>query len=157
MSPPALFISYKRSESSALGLLVEARLKLADSNINVFIDKELEPGDKWHGRLEKEVRQRPFFVCLLGPTSLGSPYVRNEIRWALDEAEKSDTLIIPICHNNYLFDAELHPDLTNDAEEIDALVAQLAVNNAIVVNPENAEEYELAMLKLLNRLGYSNI
>jgi hypothetical protein len=157
LSPPSVFISYRRSESSALGLLLEARLKLAASDVNVFIDKALEPGDKWHGRLEKEVRQRPYFVCLLGPTSLGSPYVRDEILWALDQAQLSEVLIIPICHGGYRFDAPLHADVRGDAEAIEALVATLSVNNAIVVNLESAEEYELAVIKLLNRLGYSNI
>lgn len=157
LSPPAVFISYRRSESSALGLLLEARLKLAASDINVFIDKALEPGDKWHGRLEKEVRQRPYFVCLLGPTSLGSPYVRDEILWALDQGQQSEVLIIPICHGGYRFNAPLHEDVVDEAEAIESLVQTLAINNAIVVNLESAEEYELAVIKLLNRLGYSNI
>ncbi|MBZ0304274.1 MAG: toll/interleukin-1 receptor domain-containing protein [Anaerolineae bacterium] len=156
-TPSSVFISYKRGESSAFGLLIEARLKLVDSNIGVFIDKLLEPGDKWHAQLEERVRQSRYFVCLLGPKSLGSIYVRNEIRWALDEADHSDTVIIPICHNRYSVGAELSDELGTDAAEIKALLPRLSVNNAIIVNPESAEAYELAIMKLLNKLGYSNI
>ena len=157
VTPPSVFISYRRSESSALGLLIESRLKRADPEINVFIDKELDPGDKWHGRLETEVRQRPFFVCLLGPTSMGSHYVRNEILWALDEADISGTLIIPICHNGYNFGAKLPRKLQKEAVMINPLVQRLSVHNAIPVFPESADEYEQAMVRLLSRLGYSNI
>lgn len=156
-TPAKVFISYKRDESSALGLLIESRLKLVDSSIGVFIDKLLEPGDKWHERLEEKVRQSRYFVCLLAPKSLGSKYVRNEIEWALDESEKSGTIIIPICHNGYSLGSELHKDLRQDAGEINALIKKLSVNNAIPINPESAEEYELAMIKLLSKLGYSNI
>ena len=157
VTSPTIFVSYKRDQSSALSLLIESRIKIADSGIGVFIDKELAPGDQWHGRLEKEVRERRFFVCLLGPLSLGSEYVRREIEWALDDAANSDKVIIPICHNGYHFDAELAEDQQKNTTEITALVERLRIHNAIVINPEGAEQYELAIIKLLNRLGYSNI
>ncbi|MGQ9887991.1 MAG: toll/interleukin-1 receptor domain-containing protein [Aggregatilineales bacterium] len=96
VTPPTIFISYRRNTSSALSLLIEARLKLVDRNINVFIDKLLEPGDEWHAELEARVRQSRYFVCLLAPKSLESKFVPNEITWALNEKQKrSDFLIIP--------------------------------------------------------------
>lgn len=155
--PSRVFISYKRNESSALGLLIEARLKLVDKNIGVFIDKLLEPGDKWHAQLEEKVRQSRYFICLLSLRTLGSEFVRNEIIWALDEAEKSDTIIIPVCHNGYSFDVKLHEELQKDTGVITPLVERLKIHNAITIYPESAEEYELAIIKILNKLGYSTI
>lgn len=83
--------------------------------------------------------------------------MRNEILWALDEAEKSDKIIIPICHNGYRFNAELHEDVKKDSVIINPLVERLSMYHAAIINPESAEEYELAIIKILNKLGYSNI
>jgi len=158
VSPPTIFISYRRDVSSALSLLIEARLKLVDRNIGVFIDKALEPGDEWHGRLEASIRQSQYFICLLALETLGSGFVRKEVRWALDEKQKrSDFVIIPMCHDEFHFGAELHDDLQPHRDEIVPLLDQLGENNAILVKQESAEEYELALIKLLNRLGYSTI
>ncbi|MBZ0295442.1 MAG: toll/interleukin-1 receptor domain-containing protein [Anaerolineae bacterium] len=157
LTPPSIFISYKRNESSALGLLIEARLKLIDRNIQVFIDKLLEPGDKWHSELEEKVRQCHYFICLLGPKTLGSEYVRREIWWALEEADKGNCVIIPVCHNEYNFGSELPDELHEQRAEIEPLLARLNTNNGATVFPERAEEYELAMIKIINKLGYSTI
>ena len=43
VTPPNVFISYKRSESSAFALLLEARIKY-ETNATPFLDKSLEPG-----------------------------------------------------------------------------------------------------------------
>jgi hypothetical protein len=138
-TPPSVFISYKQVQSSALGLLVESRIKHANSNANVFIDKLLEPGDKWEERLEETVRQSRYFIYLLGPNTLESETVRKEIQWA----RESDCILIPICHGGYTPDNQ-YKDLFNDVQ-------------AIIISPESAEEYELAMIKLLNTLGYSTL
>jgi len=64
-TPPTIFISYKRSESAALGLLTVARLKMAGVP-NPFIDMELQPGDLWHAQLEQYVKESQYlFFCLL--------------------------------------------------------------------------------------------
>jgi len=138
-TPPSVFISYKQDQSSALALLIEARLKLKDSNIHVFIDKLLEPGDQWEQRLEENVRQSREFICLIGPETLKSETVLKEINWAIETGCR----IIPICHSGYKPDKS-PPQIFHN-------------NQAIIINPESAEEYELAMIKLLNSLGYSTV
>ena len=137
LTTPSVFISYKHDQSSALALLIEARLKLTDRNINVFVDKQLEAGDIWHGKLEEKVRECRYFICLTAPRTLESSFVRKEIDWALDSG--SDCRVI--CHNGYQMDGS-HP---------------LSDMQAIAIKEENAEEYELAMIKLINSLGYSTI
>jgi hypothetical protein len=134
---PSVFISYCHVHSSALALLVESRLKLADQTINVFIDKQLDPGDDWQQRLEIEVRQRPYFICLIVPKTLESPNVQKEISWAQD----AGCTIIAIWHDGYEMGADY----------------SLGDKQAIIVEEEKAKQYEFAMIDLLNRLGYSTI
>ena len=136
-APPSVFISYRRNQSSALGLLIVARLKAVGVE-NPFIDMNIDPGDEWHALLEKTVRQSQYFVALMGPGTLESPYVRREIEWALDA---QGVHVIPIWHNGYAG--------VGDVPEA------LSSKNAIRIKEESAEEYELAMIKLLNRLGYA--
>jgi hypothetical protein len=139
-TPPSVFISYRQVESSALGLLIESRLKLVDSNINVFIDKLIEPSEDLRERIHQAILQCRYFVCLLGPTTLeNSPMVKEEIALA----RRLKRTVFPICHNGYKVD--------------DNYRALLDDTKAFVIEPESAEEYELAMIKLLNGMGYSNL
>lgn len=133
---PSIFVSYRRNVSSALGLLVVARLK-AVGIPNPFIDMVIDPGAEWHALLEQTVRRSRFFIALIAPGTLESEYVKQEIKWALDTPE---TTIIPLWHGGFSPDLEYPPEL--------------ATLNAIRVKEESAEEYEMAMIKLLNRLGY---
>ncbi len=135
---PSVFISYRQDQSSALGLLIEARLKIADSNAHIFIDKLLIPGDDWEKRLQDTIRQSRYFVCLLGAETLArSKMVYQEIQWAAD----AGCTMIAVCHGGYTIDALCPPELSR--------------KQAIIIRQESAEEYELAMIKLLNSLGYS--
>src|SRR5262249_7958909 len=133
---PSVFISYRRNQSSALGLLIVARLK-AVGVPNPFIDMVIDPGAEWHALLEKTIRQSRYFIALIGPGTLESPYVRNEIAWALITP---DQVIIPCWHGGF----NPGPDYP----------AALGTRNAIRLKEESAQEYELALIKLLNRMGY---
>ncbi len=137
VTPPNVFISYKRSESSAFALLLEARIKY-ETNATPFLDKSIEPGDDWHPRLEEKVNSCETFVCVIGPSTLDSPYVQNEIRWAQSNGKNS--LILPVWHNEY---AGSHPNDT------------LKGKQAVIVGGENAKNYDSAVNEVLNRLGYS--
>ncbi|MBZ0282696.1 MAG: toll/interleukin-1 receptor domain-containing protein [Anaerolineae bacterium] len=136
--PPSVFISYAQDQSSALALLVEARLKLRDNNINVFIDKLLVGGDDWKNRLENTIRQSRYFICLINPNTLSnSSMVQQEIDWALD----ANCIFLAICHNGYKIDPT-YP-------------SKLRGKQAIVANHESAKGYESAISDLLNSMGYS--
>jgi hypothetical protein len=136
-APPSVFISYRRNQSSALGLLIVARLKAVGVE-NPFIDMNIDPGDEWHALLQKTVQQSQFVIALIGPGTLESPYVQRELDWAL---ATPSVHVIPVWHNGYAGDGTV-PEA-------------LGSKNAIRIKEESAEEYELAMIKLLNRLGYA--
>jgi len=135
-SPPSIFISYKRSESSALGLLLEARLKLA-GNLNPFIDKNLVPGQDWSAHLERQVRQSRYVILLVGPSTLASPHVQQELAWAQD----SGAILISVWHNGARLD--------------ESAPLALQRRHAVRVVEENALSYESAVNQVLNSLGYA--
>jgi hypothetical protein len=137
ITPPSIFISYSRRESSALALLIEARLKIADKNVGIFIDKVIPPGASWHAHLEERVKASKYFICLIGKETLNSTYVQKEIDWAV----AAGCTIISICHNGYMFDTSTRIELTS--------------RQAIMIDKESADEYESALIKLLNSLGYA--
>jgi hypothetical protein len=140
--PPSVFISYKQSESSALALLIESRLKNVDPNISIFIDKNIETGESINSRIKETLEISRFFICLLSASTLvESSAVKEEIALVKNN---TDCVVIPICHSGYRPD-KIYSEYFGDRK-------------AVVINyPESAEEYETNMTKLLIRLGYSTI
>src|ERR1041385_8711106 len=53
VTPPTVFISYRRGVSSPFGLAIEYRLQAR--SIRPFIDRSLEGGDEWRRVLEERV------------------------------------------------------------------------------------------------------
>ena len=139
--PYNVFVSYKRSESSALALLCVCRLKAED--FVPFVDMALEAGGKWHADLEARIKQNDYFIVLLGKDTLSSPMTVKEIEWAL----KYGKTIIPIWHSG--FDVSDGRWGEVPAEVMDAIQQ----TNAIRVTDESASGYNTAIVELLNRFG----
>lgn len=142
-SPPSVFISYGRKQSSAFGLLIEARLNQV--GVRAFIDRSIDPGAAWHQHLTQTVKNSAVLVALLAPGTLNSPYVREELQWALD----SNLRAIPLWHNNFFFDREQILDCPPWLESF------VTSKHAIRVVEESAEGYHDAVEKLINRLGFA--
>ena len=120
-------------------MLVEARLLLFNLGISVFIDREIQKGEDWKERIKKAVEDAEVFVCILGPDFAKSKMMPIEIDWAV----RSGSRLITILHNNFS-DEDNCPEI-------------LKRKQWIKVQEENAEEYDIAILKLLNALGYSTL
>jgi TIR domain len=133
---PSIFISYRRRDSSAFALLIEARLRLAGVD-NVFVDKDIKAGETWHERLEEVIKQCRYFICLVGQHTLESRVVAEEI----DLAVASGCRIISIWHNGQVMTQTVPQELQK--------------RHAITVTGESAREYETAISELLNTLGYN--
>ena len=152
-APPSVFISYARRQSSALALLIEARLKLEDRNLRAFIDKDIPLGDEWRDVLVERISASQYFILLLTMDTLVSKPVAEEIAIAL----KTPTCkIIPICHGGYRFGADFPVALGERALSAE-LIETLATKNALVVETESAASYEDKVNRLIGRLGYSTI
>lgn len=139
--PSTIFISYSRKESSPFALLVLERLKGA--GLQPFLDLALTPGENWHEGLKERIQSREYMVLLLGPTTLESPYVAEEIEWALD----AGLTLIPIWQPGFQYRSPDWPKLPQ-------MVANaLANTHTIRVLEENPLSYNNAIIELLNRFG----
>jgi hypothetical protein len=132
---PSVFISYSRKDSSAFALLIEARLRIAGAP-EVFIDKKITAGDEWAEHLQERIREARYFICLVGPNTLNSSVVRQEVEWAA----QAGCRIISIWHGG--------------AKITDSAPQALQKRHAISVSGESAREYETAISELLNSMGY---
>jgi len=134
---PQVYISYSPDVSSALALLVSARLQLAGV-ANPYLDMSHNPGDEPHAEHETRVRSSDYLVTLLAPKTLDSDYVRLELVWAL---ETHGVNIIPVWHGGFKPPHDYPPGL--------------AERNAIRITQENPASYHSALVRVLNRVGYA--
>ena len=139
--PSTIFISYNRQESSPLALLVLERFK--NAGLQPFLDLALEPGENWREGLKMRVQEREYFILLLGANTLNSPFVIEEIEWAL----AAGRTIIPIWQPGFQYrsaDWPALPPVINDA---------LTNTHTIRILEANPLEYNKALAELLNRFG----
>ena len=132
-----IFVSYKQSESSAFAMLVEARLKYFNPEIEIFMDKSIKGGERWPSRIQNAIEECDYFICIFGPQTPKSKGVRDE----LDLALKCNKQILLLTHRGY-------KELPNGLSEIQRCAEILK---------ENADGYETAILKLFSDLGYPTL
>jgi hypothetical protein len=140
VEPANIFISYKRSESSAFALLVLSRLKA--EGLEPFVDMSLVPGEIWHAGLQERIEASDYFIMLLGKQTLKSEVCLQELTWAW----KSKRIIIPVWHNGFRY----RPEKWNLPPEISKVLGQ---THSIQVKEESALGYNNVIVELLNRFG----
>lgn len=136
-----IFISYKRSESSSLALLIDYVLR--DAGLNPYVDMQLQAGGDWRLQLRDKIQQADYLVLLLAPTSLQSTVILEEAQWAID----SGTTIIPVWHRDFRFSASDWPDLNPTLSDT------FAHTHTLRVTEENPLAYQSMLSELLNRFG----
>lgn len=141
--PDKIFISYKRSESSAFALLVMTMLK--NAGLNPFLDLALVPGEDWSAGLRGRIEKADYFVLLLGHKSLDSQVVRDEINWAFN----ANKVIVPIWHTGFVYQSGQWDDIPLKLDKL------LSMTHTIRVLEENPLAYYNAIIELMNRLGYT--
>jgi len=138
--PASIFVSYKRSESSAFALLVLARLKA--EGLEPFLDLSLVPGEDWQKGLKERIQKYDHLIALLGKETLKSDVCIQEFTWALEAGVN----IIPVWHNGFVYRSgewNLPP----------AIDSALQNTHTIRVIEESALAYNNAIVELLNRFG----
>jgi hypothetical protein len=138
-----VFVSYRRRESSAFALLVLARLKAA--GIHAYVDLAMSPGDNYLDHLRQQIFSRDYFIILLGPTTLESPEVLQELIWA----NEAGATLIPIWHNGFKYPSRKDVPIPPELDQA------LRTTHTIRVLEESALGYNTAMVELLNRFGIS--
>jgi len=139
--PYNIFISYRRIDSSALALLVLARLK--EHELVPFVDMALEVGGNWHADLKERIEASDYFIILLGKDTLSSPMTVKEIQWAL----QYERTIIPLWHSGFDLRDEKWAGIDHQVKDA------IQQTNAIIVHNESASGYNTAIVELLNRFG----
>ena len=139
--PYNIFISYKHSESSALALLVNAKLK--EHSLVSFVDMALEAGGNWHAELEERIKKCDYFIILLGEKTLASTMTIKEIEWAIQYEKK----VIPVWHSEFCLSSDKWEYVNPKVKEA------IQQTNAIRVLEESASDYNRAIVELLNRFG----
>ncbi len=140
--PLSIFISYRRSESSAFALLVESRLRNvgADPDL-IFIDKNIPGGALWEKHIREQALSCDVFICLIGQTAFkDNSYLKRELEIVRHENPK-EPIIVPVCHNGVKMSDP-------------AVVEALGKHNGLHIQEETALEYEKAISFILNALGY---
>ena len=156
--PANTFISYRRLDSSALALLVLARLK--EHGFEPFLDMALEAGGNWHADLEERIKACDYFIILLGNDTLKSDMTIKELLWA----SENQRTIIPIWHYQFglVEGFELSDKVYECAEnwedkfvlgKQDRVIEIIQQTNAIRVTDESASGYNSVIVELLNRFG----
>lgn len=98
--PISIFISYRRSVSSALALFIWSELRV--DGFTPFLDiRGIDPGDEWYNLLERRVKNSNIVIACIGPDTLESEYCQREIQWAL---ETPNTRIVPVLHGGFMAD-----------------------------------------------------
>jgi len=138
--PASIFISYKRSESSAFALLVLARLKA--EGLEPFLDLSLVPGEDWQKGLKERIQGYDYLIALLGNETLKSEVCIQELTWALEAGVD----IIPVWHNGFLY-------RSSEWNLPPAVESALQNTHTIRVIEESTLAYNNAIVELLNRFG----
>jgi len=142
-----IFVSYRRAESSLLALYLQSRFKIAGGE--AFVDvNNLDLGDDWHPALEEKVKESAYFICLVGPTTLESQYVRQEIKWAIE----ANVRIIPVFHNGFNSSAELNKLLV---EKHPFLATVTQKHGHVIKDAGDPNDYRNAADEILTSLGYA--
>ena len=136
-----IFISYKRSDSSAFALLVLARMKAV--GIEPFLDLALQPGDDWEKGLRERIQKYQYLVAILSHDTLKSEVCIKEISWAIE----AGLSIIPIWHNGFVYKPGEWQALSTQVD------TALSKTHTIRVIEESALGYNNAIVELLNRFG----
>jgi len=142
-----IFISYRRAESSLLALYLQARFRNVGGE--AFVDvNSLKLGDPWHSALEEKVKSSANFVCLIGPSTLESAYVRQEIEWAIE----ANVTIIPVMHDGFNAEDSLNKMLVEKHPFLEKITQK---HGHVITENDNPNAYRNAADEILTSLGYA--
>jgi serine/threonine-protein kinase len=96
--PPRVFISYQRGPSTGWAVHLAERLQ-EKHGILVFLDlQRVDAAVRFPDRLARAIEDADVFLCLLGPTTTQSGWVRHEVGLAHQYGKP----MIPIFHDGYV-------------------------------------------------------
>ena len=79
---PYVFVSYAHADAEKVLTLIK---QFYDQGYHVWYDEGIAPGKEWSAQIERALAECAVFVVMVTGRSVGSPNVRDEIEFALDE------------------------------------------------------------------------
>lgn len=109
-----------------------------------FVDLQIEPGAQWKSYLRQKVEGCTHFILILSTNTLKSEFTKQELIWAI----AGQCRIIPILHNGFRYSEEV-----GKLELLPEMRDAIQASQWIEVKREAAEDYQIALDKLVNQFG----
>jgi TIR domain len=95
---PLVFVSYSHKDESWKDRLVEhLRNYELDDLLEIWEDRQIEPGADWYANIKDVLRRTRCAICLVSPSFLGSRFCRfEEIPYLLQQRRKGNLEIVPM-------------------------------------------------------------
>ena len=93
-----LFVSYAHSDATWFERLRPLlRIRVRTQALHSWHDQALEPGNKWHDEISRELDRMDVFVCLVSYAFLASDYIfHTELTRAQERYEEGEVEVLPI-------------------------------------------------------------
>ena len=95
-STPKIFLSYSHKDRVFGVRLVNFLRGIIGSDDAVWYDDGLRGGDAWWDEIVKQLHSRNTFILILSPDAVRSPYVKEEIRIAVQRHLEGKMLLLPL-------------------------------------------------------------
>lgn len=95
-STPSIFLSYSHKDRAFGVRLVDFLRGVLGNNDAVWYDDGLRGGEAWWDEIVKQLHNRNAFIVILSPDAVKSPYVKEEMRIALQRHLEGKMLFLPL-------------------------------------------------------------
>ncbi|WP_313039803.1 TIR domain-containing protein [Sphingobium yanoikuyae] len=72
----SVFISYAAQDRATAQLLA---LRLQDAGLAVWLDTDIQPGDRWQDVVDRKLQSSDYFIALISAASVNSEHFHNEV------------------------------------------------------------------------------
>jgi hypothetical protein len=138
MMMPKVFISHANSDQE----IIEREIirPLDEHNITYWYCKHaIEAGDRWRESLHQGLKNSEWFMLVMSPRSAESPYVRDELGWALTHRRgKLLPVLIETCDmRRFDFSLELiqHRDFRTNKEQARQSLIRILLSSSAALAP----------------------
>ncbi len=132
-----VFISCTRKDNSVYS---ELRSALTEKGISVFDDAQISLGSEWVDNVSDAIQNAKIVIPVITNNALSSPWIMEEVLFALESAEKNGTSIIPVL------------DMAAKLDEAPALRSKIEFLNGAVIENGNIKDASYRLADKIHKL-----